>query len=605
MANELPEQSQFDETIEAILTTEPVQGDPPAFQGQPTGKINVNLLKLANRCRWLKNALTALNITVPNATTTTKGIAELATKQEAEALQDTTRITPPKRVGDILKHQNAQATESQRGTAAIASQSDAEGGTDDTKIMTSEKSMQQLRHSNAEANTTRRGTVQRATQTELDDGKNEEKYITPKLATRIRGFIRTQNPPAVADAKDNIGYIETNADDKALRIKVKSNRKAPFFSVAVADLGNGHRGYAGSSYGSIGSGLSVNSGGSTGYSSVGAISEEYATYASTMFSRVGTFSVPSSAYAGRALASDGTTLYYLQGVSRSSYKIHSIDLTAGTTSQIASVSTYASGGMAHLSGALYTFHVSNRKFYKWDLNNNSGTLLTGSLNTSGVSGIASDGTNIHVLYTSAGTAVGRLNPSTGSLVSGVGGVISGFDTNYSQTIGGFAHLDGNYYISTLETATKDPYLYRINVSTGALTGVGAISPDNANLTGLAPLGNGVYGLNTDDYGIYQAGGVGNRWSVLFPNDTTVVGSGDNLLKLFPSVGGTQVDLNRRSDITGAIAFASEFDVANAHTISVGDTESIALYKADDSQLYEGSNEAVYTTIPLQAPAIGT
>ena len=184
MANELPEQSQFDETLEAILTTEPVQGDPPSFQGQPTGKINVNLLKLANRCRWLKNALAALNITVPNATTTTKGIAELATKQEAEALQDTTRITPPKRVGDILKHSNAQATESQRGTAELANQAEAEGGTDDTKIMTSEKSMQQLRHSNAGANTNRRGTVQRATQTELDEGTNEEKYITPELAIK-------------------------------------------------------------------------------------------------------------------------------------------------------------------------------------------------------------------------------------------------------------------------------------------------------------------------------------------------------------------------------------------------------------------------------------
>ena len=54
MANELPEQSQFDETIEAILTTEPVKGDPPDFVGTPTGKINVILLKLANRSRWLK-----------------------------------------------------------------------------------------------------------------------------------------------------------------------------------------------------------------------------------------------------------------------------------------------------------------------------------------------------------------------------------------------------------------------------------------------------------------------------------------------------------------------------------------------------------------------
>ena len=150
MANELPEQSQFDETLEAILTTEPVQGDPPAFQGQPTGKINVNLLKLANRCRWLKNALAALNITVPNATTRQRGIAELATKAEAEALKDTIRITPPKRVGDILKHQNAQATESQRGT------------------------------------------VQRATQTEVEDGANTTKYVTPAtLDEKVDDFVES------------------------------------------------------------------------------------------------------------------------------------------------------------------------------------------------------------------------------------------------------------------------------------------------------------------------------------------------------------------------------------------------------------------------------
>ena len=225
MANEYDEQSTFEEDIEAILTTDPVQGDPPGFSGTLTGKINVVLFHIVNRTRWLKNTLESLNITVPNASTTTKGIAELATKAEAEAATDTTRITPPKRVLDLLRAVVAQATETVRGTVRRATQSEAEGGTnnekvmtpqrtqqaidnrvrssvhqasttrqgtaelttkaeaesgtDNTRIMTSLRTKELMRHSNAQATTSQRGTVKKATQQQVSEMRNDENYITP------------------------------------------------------------------------------------------------------------------------------------------------------------------------------------------------------------------------------------------------------------------------------------------------------------------------------------------------------------------------------------------------------------------------------------------
>ena len=73
----------------------------------------------------------------------------------------------------------------------------------------------------------------------------------------------------------------------------------------------------------------------------------------------------------------------------------------------------------------------------------------------------------------------------------------------------------------------------------------------------------------------------------------------DVLKLFPSSGADAITLNRKRDITDAIVFASEFDGASAHTISVGQNLSVALYNGENVQLYEGSNETVYATIPLE------
>lgn len=135
MADTYTVEDQFEEEINFIRTTDRVLGDPPGTTGTLTGPINVFGQKVLNSLRHLKNALDAIDTTVPNATTTEKGIAELATKVEAETGDDTTRITPPKRVFDILKHDNAKATDTTRGTVKFATQDLTNEGTDTETVI--------------------------------------------------------------------------------------------------------------------------------------------------------------------------------------------------------------------------------------------------------------------------------------------------------------------------------------------------------------------------------------------------------------------------------------------------------------------------------------
>ena len=82
MADNITPQDQFEEIIEFIRTTDKVLGDPPGTTGVLSGPINKVLQKIANSLLNLKTRLDGLNITVPNASTTVKGIAELITKIE-------------------------------------------------------------------------------------------------------------------------------------------------------------------------------------------------------------------------------------------------------------------------------------------------------------------------------------------------------------------------------------------------------------------------------------------------------------------------------------------------------------------------------------------
>ena len=287
MANEYDEQSNFQEDIEAILTTDPVQGDPPGFSGTLTGKINIVLFHIVNRTRWLKDTLAALNITVPNASTTTKGIAEIATKTEAEAATDTTRITPPRRVLDLLRATVAAATETVRGTVLRATQSEvdagnentkyitsaalqqklnetvpsqvgnasesgrgiieivdnteAEGGTDDTRAMTPAKTQRYLRGPNAQTTTTRRGTAELTTKSEAEGGTDNTRMMT---SLRTKEFIQHANAQATETRRGTAERAsqteaETGTEDTRMMTPLKTKQAIKAGLVSLINIYTG------------------------------------------------------------------------------------------------------------------------------------------------------------------------------------------------------------------------------------------------------------------------------------------------------------------------------------------------------------------------------
>ena len=151
-------------------------------------------------------------------------------------------------------------------------------------------------------------------------------------------------------------------------------------------------------------------------------------------------------------------------------------------------------------------------------------------------------------------------------------------------------------------------LYTLNTTTGVATQVGGapqFAVNEGSVSGLVVADGVMYMIGSGlDFLAMSAGNVGNRWVVQFEDDTTEVETGDNILKLFIERGGDEIELTRDESVTDAIAFLSGSDGATAHTISVNDNLDVALYKDDDTPLYEGSDEAFYRDIPLADIAIG-
>ena len=246
---------------------------------------------------------------------------------------------------------------------------------------------------------------------------------------------------------------------------------------------------------------------------------------------------------------------------------------------------------------------SRNRFYAYDISAGAWTQYTSNVDLTEVVGLANANDTVYVLYRNASNQyfIAPLNTSDGSL--GTGQRLSGFESDDAEDrTEGFTSFNDNLYIST---GGSSPHLYQVNPNNGNLTTIGNISPTNSVMSHLATFGNHIYAYHGGAQGIYRADAIqGNRWEVLFPTSSTEVADDDVTLQLFTSPGAAVIELARQTDILGAIVFASDYDGASAHTISVGQNVSLALYKSNGKQLYEGSNEAVYATIPLQAPGIG-
>lgn len=102
---------------------------------------------------------------LPNATTTTRGIAELATASEVLIGTDTEKIVTPSGLVGIT------ATETRRGFIEIATQTESNSLSDTTRAVTP--------GTIPIASTIQRGVAEIATQTEVNEGTDTTKYVTP------------------------------------------------------------------------------------------------------------------------------------------------------------------------------------------------------------------------------------------------------------------------------------------------------------------------------------------------------------------------------------------------------------------------------------------
>ena len=412
------------------------------------------------------------------------------------------------------------------------------------------------------------------------------------------GLERETTLPDADDAVSGAIYAEVDADDAILNdvLKVKSFQPSPFFAVTVANLGNGHIGYAGSGYGSLDDGYDVNAGGSAGYSALGAVSEHQNSMLTSVFTRVGTYTIPDTPSSPTlGLAGDGETLYYSSEASGGGLVRGFNPETGVQTSQsdLASGADDISSSLAIYNGLGYIFDHVDNDFYTFNLTTGVDARLNGTDFTGVIDGLAVLNNTIYAIDRSSSTSgtnrISTVNPTTGavSLLGAISGLPPGTRGRSLAVVGGILY------------AVYSTKLFTLNPTTRVATEIGDISPANQEFTGIAEVGGVLYAWNNNDEGIYRStAGIGNRWEVLFPDDTTEVETGDTTLKLFTEHGGDEIELTRDTSITDAVVFASSYDGATAHTISVNDNLDVALYKDDDTQLYEGSAEAFYRDIPL-------
>ena len=144
MADEIHPVDEFADEVQFIRTTDRVLGDPPGTAGKLSGPINVVIQKIINSLLWLKNRVDGIDTTVPNATTSQRGVIELATADEARAATDTVRAMTPANTKRFNQSTAAQASETDRGTAKVASKTDAIAGTNNIDMMTPKRTSEVL-----------------------------------------------------------------------------------------------------------------------------------------------------------------------------------------------------------------------------------------------------------------------------------------------------------------------------------------------------------------------------------------------------------------------------------------------------------------------------
>ena len=125
-----------------------------------------------------------------DATTSVKGIVELATDAEAQAGTSNIVVITAGNFAAALRHTNFQATTSQRGAVELATASESIALLDTTRAVTPSGLGSALRGANANATTTTRGTVELATSAEAQAGTDAVRALTPSNLVDVSPYLR-------------------------------------------------------------------------------------------------------------------------------------------------------------------------------------------------------------------------------------------------------------------------------------------------------------------------------------------------------------------------------------------------------------------------------
>ena len=140
--------------------------------------------------------ITAKKLNERTATTTRRGVVELATNTETQSGTDTTRVVTPANL------ESKTATETRKGIAEIATQTEANAGTDDTRMITPKKLVQAINDLVSlppQATETVKGIAEIATQTEVNVGADDTRIVTPKKLRHVLPLQATETVKGIAE----------------------------------------------------------------------------------------------------------------------------------------------------------------------------------------------------------------------------------------------------------------------------------------------------------------------------------------------------------------------------------------------------------------------
>ena len=148
-------------------------------------------------------AVTPKGLASRTATGDRAGLIELATEAEADDGTDASRAMTPSLVKRRVDAATPDATKTSRGLVELATNTETQTGTDDSRAVTPKGLASRT------ATTTRKGLVERATQVEADAGTDAERFMTPALVKRR---IDEEAPPNASATIRGLVELATDAE---------------------------------------------------------------------------------------------------------------------------------------------------------------------------------------------------------------------------------------------------------------------------------------------------------------------------------------------------------------------------------------------------------